>query len=76
MWRIDVLRQVPQLEWVIAGGKGDVFTFAARFELLKFSWCVFPGKTSLNEVLECGCLSHATIAEFLEPSSWVVMMYA
>ena len=33
-------------------------------------------KTSLNEVLECGCLSHAIIAEFLEPSLWVLSMYA
>ena len=34
-------------------------------------------KTWLNEVLECGNLSHATIAKFLEPSLWVViMMYA
>ena len=24
---------------------------------------------------ECGCLCHATIAEFLEPSLWVVLMY-
>ena len=33
-------------------------------------------KTSLDEVLECGSFSHATIAEFLEPSLWVVIMYA
>ena len=33
-------------------------------------------KTLLNEVLEYGSLSHATIAEFLEPSLWVVIMYA
>ena len=32
-------------------------------------------KSSLNEGLECGCLSHATIAEFLEPFVWVVLMY-
>ena len=32
-------------------------------------------KSSLNEGLECGCLSHATIAEFLE-ILWVVLMYA
>ena len=76
MWRLEVLRQVPQLEWVIVGGKRDVFTFEARFQLLKFSWCMFPGKTSLNEVLECGRLSHATIAGFLEPYLWVVMIYA
>ena len=31
---------------------------------------------SLNEVLECGSVSHATIAEFLELSLWVVIMYA
>ena len=31
-------------------------------------------KTLLNEVLECGSLSHATIAEFLEPSLWIVIM--
>ena len=33
-------------------------------------------KTSLNEVLECGYLGHGSIAEFLEPSFWVVLMYA
>ena len=33
-------------------------------------------KISLNEVLECGSLSHATIAELLELSLWVVIMYA
>ena len=33
-------------------------------------------KTSLNEILECGCVSHAIIAEFLEPSLWVVLIYA
>ena len=33
-------------------------------------------KTSLSEVLECSCLSHATIAEFSEASLWVVLMYA
>ena len=33
-------------------------------------------KTSLNKVLECGCLSHAIIAEFLEPSLWAVLMYS
>ena len=33
-------------------------------------------KTSLNEALEFGCLSHATIAVFLEPSLWVVLMYS
>ena len=33
-------------------------------------------KSSLNEGLQCGCLSHATIAEFLEILLWVVLMYA
>ena len=33
-------------------------------------------RSTWNEGLECGCLSHATIAEFLEPSLWVVLMYA
>ena len=32
-------------------------------------------KISLNEVLECGSLRHATIAQFLEPSLWVVLIY-
>ena len=33
-------------------------------------------KTSVNEVIDCGSLSHATMAELLEPLSWVVLMYA
>ena len=33
-------------------------------------------KTSLSEALECGFLSHAISAESLEPSLWVVLMYA
>ena len=31
---------------------------------------------SLNEGLECGCLSHAAIVKSLEPYVWVVLMYA
>ena len=30
---------------------------------------------SLNEGLECGCLSPTTIVESLEPSVWAVLMY-
>ena len=40
-----------------------------------FVLCV-SRKTSLNEALECGFLSHAISAEFLEPSLWVALMYA
>ena len=32
-------------------------------------------KSSLNEALKCGCLSHATIVESLGPSSSAVLMY-
>ena len=85
MWRLEVsgqsqyLRQVLQLEWVIVGGKRDVFIFEDCFGDRKLGTSeVFvvrvSRKTSLNEVLECGCLSYAIIAEFLEPSLWVVLM--
>ena len=44
--------------------------------LLKFFVvCVFS-KSFLNETLECGCFSYATIAEFLEPSLRVILIYA
>ena len=33
-------------------------------------------KTSLNEAIECGFLSHTSSAEFLDPSLSVVLMYA
>ena len=33
-------------------------------------------KGLLGEGLQCGCLSHATIVESLEPSVWVLLKYA
>ena len=85
MWRLEVsgqsqyLRQVLQLEWVIVEGRemslflktilGDQILGTSEV----FVVCV-SRKTSSNEVLECGCLSYAVIAEFLEPSLWVVLM--
>ena len=33
-------------------------------------------KVSLNESLECGCLSQATKEKSLEASVWVLLMYA
>ena len=33
-------------------------------------------KGLLNEGWECGCLRYVTIIESLEPSVWVVLMYA
>ena len=44
--------------------------YTSEVFVVRLSW-----KSSLNKGLECGCLSHATIAEFLEPSVWVVLMY-
>ena len=44
--------------------------------LLKLFVVRFSDKSFLNEGLEYGCLSRATIAEFLEPSLRVVLMYA
>ena len=61
----------------------DVFIFEARLLLSDYlrlgTFEVFvvrvSRKSSLNVGFECGCLCHATIAEFLEPSLWVVLMY-
>ena len=85
MWRLEVsgqsqyLRPVLQLEWVIVEGRemslflktilGDQKLGTSEV----FVVCV-SRKTSSNEVLECGCLSYAVIAEFLEPSLWIVLM--
>ena len=68
---------------MIVGGKRDVFIFEARLQLLGhptlstsevFVVCI-SRKSSLNEGLECGCLSHATMLP-LELSLWIVLIYA
>ena len=76
------LRQVLQLKWVIVSGMRDVIiTEACLFVVLgdptfgtSQVFVVYVSrKVSLIEGLQCGCLSHhATIAESLGPSLWVV----
>ena len=43
---------------------------------LKFLIVGNSGKSLLNEGLEYGCLGCAVIAKFLEPSLWLLLMYA
>ena len=44
--------------------------------ILKFLMMRVSVKSFVNKGLEYGCLSNATIAGFLEPSSLVALMYA
>lgn len=44
--------------------------------LLKFLVICVSGKSFSSDDFVYGCLSHIVIAEFLEQSLWVVLMYA
>ena len=67
VWRLEVWGQSQDLKPVLGVqtlGTSEVF-------VVHISRNISP-----NEVLECGFLNHATIAEFLKPSLWVVLMHA
>ena len=47
-----------------------------RLVLLKFLVVRISGNSLLNDGLEYGCLSGATVICLFEPSLWLVSMYA